>query len=288
MRTRSLIGLALLSFAVPSLGQQTNVAEGEAVSADGVRIVYEVRGRTNDQPTLVFVHGWCGCRSCWSGQLNSLASNHFVVALDLGGHGASGTNRVAWTMKAFGEDVKAVVEQLKLPKVILIGHSMGGPVIVEAARLMPDRVSGLVGVDTFHNIESRPSKDEIDQALVPMRKDFIGHMAAFVRRNLFTTNADPALVTRVMLKMTAEPPRIALGAFEEVLKEDLATAIAGVHAPIRCINSDLRPTDIKAARRHCKSFEVTLMPGTGHFLMMEQPEKFNELLEKVVGEFGTR
>ena len=61
-------------------------------------------------------------------------------------------NRWEYTIETFGRDVAAVVEKLELEKVILIGHSMGGAVIIEATRQMPGRVIGCVGADTFHNI----------------------------------------------------------------------------------------------------------------------------------------
>jgi pimeloyl-ACP methyl ester carboxylesterase len=56
-----------------------------------------------------------------------------VVAIDLAGHGESGVGRKAWTMPTFGDDLVAVVERLALADAVLIGHSMGGDVIVEAA-----------------------------------------------------------------------------------------------------------------------------------------------------------
>ena len=115
-----------------------------AISADGVEIHYEVLGEK--EPALVFIHGWCCDRGYWQQQVSHFASQYTVVTVDLAGHGASGTNRKAWTMPAFGQDVTAVIEQLGLTQCILIGHSMGGPVIVEAARQMPARVIGLIGL----------------------------------------------------------------------------------------------------------------------------------------------
>src|SRR5918994_764401 len=92
-------------------------------------------------PALVFVHGWSCDRSYWSRQLPHFAGRHNVVAIDLAGHGESGVGRQAWTMPAFGDDVVAAVEQLGLESTVLIGHSMGGDVIVDAALKLPDRVA---------------------------------------------------------------------------------------------------------------------------------------------------
>jgi pimeloyl-ACP methyl ester carboxylesterase len=55
-----------------------------------------------------------------------------------------------------------------------------------------------------------------------------------------------------------------------------------IKVPVRCINSDMWPTDVEGNRRHLKSFEVYEMKGVGHFLMMEKPGEFNRLLEKAI------
>ncbi|MCM8922155.1 MAG: alpha/beta hydrolase, partial [Candidatus Thiodiazotropha sp.] len=70
-------------------------------------------------------------------------------------------------MRAFGEDVRAVVEATESEQVILIGHSMGGAVIAEAAHLMPKRVKGLIGVDTLGNVEYPMTAEEYEQMAAP-------------------------------------------------------------------------------------------------------------------------
>src|SRR5512146_1022926 len=124
---------------------------GTAVSADGVQIRYECRGK--GEPTLIFIHGWCCDRSFWREQLPYFAKKHRVVAIDLAGHGESGLNRKAWTMDAFANDVAAVAAKLSLKQVVLIGHSMGGSVILKTAPKMPGQILGLVAVDQFYNLE---------------------------------------------------------------------------------------------------------------------------------------
>ena len=110
------------------------------LSKDGVPISYEVYG--SGEPTLVFVHGWSCDARYWRAQVQHFSKKHRVVTLDLAGHGHSGITRSHYTMSAFGEDVRAVTEATGSRSVILMGHSMGGSVIAEAARLMPNRVIG--------------------------------------------------------------------------------------------------------------------------------------------------
>jgi len=115
---------------------------GEARAPDGVTISYEVRGVRD--PALVLVHGWANTRAIWGVHPETLSRRHRVVALDLAGHGASGADRSEWTMEAFGEDVVAVVDELGLESTVLVGFSMGGAVVLEAAERLGDRVLGVV------------------------------------------------------------------------------------------------------------------------------------------------
>jgi len=85
------------------------------------------------------VHGWTNNNTIWDLQVPVLSEKYQVVAIDLAGHGKSGNERSQWTMSAFGEDIAAVVHAAKLENVILVGFSMGGPAIVEAAKLLPTR-----------------------------------------------------------------------------------------------------------------------------------------------------
>jgi pimeloyl-ACP methyl ester carboxylesterase len=123
-------------------GQQAPVVSGETRSADGARISYDVRG-TGD-PAIVLVHGWTNTREIWGEHPSTLSRTHRVVTLDLAGHGESAPDRPEWTMDAFGEDVVAVVEQLGLERVVLVGFSMGGAAVLEAAERIPERVLGVV------------------------------------------------------------------------------------------------------------------------------------------------
>ncbi len=102
---------------------------------DGLRIVCEVRGKGDT--ALVFLHGWCGDREYWKHHVDVFAADYRVVTVDQAGHGESGKDRKNWTVAGLAGDVEALVKALGLKRVILIGHSMGGPVSLMAARRMP-------------------------------------------------------------------------------------------------------------------------------------------------------
>jgi pimeloyl-ACP methyl ester carboxylesterase len=262
---------------------------GEVVSADGVPVRYAVDG--GGLPAIVFVHGWSCDRRYWLGQVGHFAARFTVVTVDLAGHGESGTGRRSWTMPAFGEDVAAVVVGLGLPDVVLVGHSMGGDVIVEVARRLRPRVRGLVWVDVYRSLDESGSDaatgEETAAFMAPFRTDFGAATRAFVRR-IAGADTDPGLVDRIAEDMAAAPPHIALDAMRHAISNERA-AIAGLrHAavPAVAINPGSPPTDIESLARH--GIATMVLPAVGHFLMLQDPAGFNQLLDNVIEDFLTR
>jgi pimeloyl-ACP methyl ester carboxylesterase len=247
------------------------------VSPDGVEIHYQVRA--TGTPAIVFIHGWSCDATYWNAQLPFFSSRYKVVTIDLAGHGASGLNRKEWTIPAFAEDVTAVVNKLDLRHVVLVGHSMGADVALEAARQMPERVNAIVTVDAFRTLQP-PTPEQIEQFLAPLRADFAKVTDTFVRR-LFAPSADPNLVDRIARDMAAAPPGPALAsseALQNYRSKHLLRALADAAVPIVAINSDMRPSDVPGFTSMFPSFEFIIMSGVGHFPMMEDPNTFNKLL----------
>ena len=81
-------------------------------SEDGLWIHYQTQGTGNK--SLVFVHCWSGNRSYWDHQVPEFSTDYQVVTLDIAGHGDSEAGRETWSMSAFGTDVAAVIDKLKL------------------------------------------------------------------------------------------------------------------------------------------------------------------------------
>ena len=252
-------------------------------SADGTLISYEIYGA--GEPTLVFVHGWSCDGRYWRAQTPHFAKKYRVVVVDLAGHGHSGTTRTRYTMGAFGEDVRAVTEVAIAGKVILIGHSMGGTVIAEAARRMPDRVIGLIGVDTFQNIEHPLTRAEFEGMIAPLEKDFSTGSKDFVGQ-MFSPETDLRLRGWILSDMSAAPPAIALSAMNEMMIQYLAGEAADVfkqvRVPVITVNGDLWPINYEANRRYMLSFDAIVLKDADHFLMMARPEEFNRELQKAI------
>ena len=248
-------------------------------SADGVPIAYDVHGEGT--PALVLVHGWSCDRRYWERQVEPLSRDFRVVTVDLGGHGESGLGREAWTIAAFGADVAAVVDALDLERVILIGHSMGGDVIMEAARRLPGRVEGLIWVDVYRRLGGWIAPEQHERFMAPLRVDFVEAARAFVR-SMFPPGSDPSLVEWVAADMSAAPPAIALPAVEAARNyaREMPAALQELKLPVIAINPDDTPTDLESMKRY--GVDVVFMSGVGHFPMMEKPDAFNALLREVI------
>jgi len=263
-----LILVTLLFFILPGCARKT----GQQVrSADNVMISYDVQGR--GKPALVLVHGWCCDKRYWKFQVPYFAREYTVVTIDLAGHGDSGLGREDYTIEAFGNDVVAVVEKLQLDEVVVVGHSLGGAVLIEAARKIPGRVLGCIGADTLHNIEKPYDVEENEKMISRLKADFVGPMQDFVR-SAFKPDADPEVVEWVVDKMFSVNPEVGISIIENISKYDLKEAVKDVHAPIVCINSDFWPTNVEVNQKYAVNYDVKIMPGIGHFVMMEDPEKF--------------
>jgi pimeloyl-ACP methyl ester carboxylesterase len=251
------------------------------LSKDRVEIAYTVEGK--GEPSLVFVHGWSCDKSYWSNQVKAFSPKYKVVTIDLAGHGESGLERSDYTLQSFSEDVAAVVNKLGLKKIILIGHSMGGPVIIEAAIRLKGKVIGLVGADTFQNLGETFPEDQMQQFLKPFKENFVETTKGFVK-TMFPPTADSILVKKVADDMSSAPPQIAVSAMENMFKDNAISALKELDAPIISINCDLYPVKVEENRKQVKSFEVKMMNGVGHFVMLEDPAKFNQLLQESIDE----
>ena len=138
-----------------------------ALSSDSERIAYNVAG--DGETSLIFVHGWSCDGRYWHNQVASFATDYQVITVDLAGHGHSSVERHDFSMLSFAYDIRAVMLKEDIERAILIGHSMGGGVIAEAARLMPKKVVGIVGIDTLQNVAEPISQSVIDEMVGPLQ-----------------------------------------------------------------------------------------------------------------------
>jgi len=248
-------------------------------SLDGVPIAFGSRGAG---PTaLVLVHDW-GCDSSyWGLQTEAFVAGYRVVAIDLAGHGRSGSDRADWSVDAFAGDVRAVVEALDLPRVVLVGHSMGGPVVLAAAAGMPERVVGVVVVETLHDVERFSHGASAPEWIEQAERDFPAACDQLVR-GLFRDDAPAELVFRVSTDVCSQDPDLAVQLGRLLSEYDAVEGVRAVRAPVRAINSDRIPTAVDVNRKYAPGFEAVVLDRVGHFPMLEHPDRFNAALAAVL------
>lgn len=251
---------------------------GSTRSADGVEIAYTVH--RVGTPTLVLVHGWMCNQGYWGTQIAPLSEHFGVVTVDLPGHGSSGRNRTSWSIEAFGDDVGAVIAHLGLEKVVVAGHSMGGLVAVAAARKLPGKVIGVIGIDTLHDAGRRWDPEEVERLLSALEQAFVPTCDGFVR-GMFVAGTDATLVDRIASDMCSGPVDIGAALLRVYVAYDLAAAFAEARVPIRALNSDLWPTNLEGNRSRA-DFDAVILKGYGHFLMQEAPEELAKALVETV------
>jgi sigma-B regulation protein RsbQ len=249
-------------------------------AADGVPIHYSVQGK--GEPALVFIHCWSCDRHLWDNQVSAFAKNHRVVTIDLPGHGESGQGRKKWSVESYGDDVKRVVEKLNLKRVVLIGSSMGGPIALEATRRMPGRVAAIVPVDTLHDVDNKLPPEQLEEVFKQLRVDYKGAITGFLNQLFFSPSTPDAVKARVISEVTSRPPELAIAILQGIFTYDAGPALREIKVPIRAINADMNPTNLEVNRKYAPQFDVAIIKGTGHYPMLEDPKRFNEMLADIL------
>ena len=276
------LGLVLFLFVSFPADDKASVVPAK----DGVPIHYSVQGK--GEPALVFVHCWSCDRHLWDNQGPVFAKNHQVVTIDLPGHGESGQERKNWSVESFADDVNTVVTKLNLKRVVLIGSSMGGPIALEATRRMPSRVVGVVPVDTLHNVENRVPPEQLEAVFKQLQADFKSSIPTLLNQYFFSPSTPEAVKKRIIAETTSRPPELAIAILRAIFSYDSAPALREVKVPIRAINADMNPTNIEVNRKYAPQFDAVIIKGTGHYPMLEDPARFNELLAEVLRGFESK
>jgi sigma-B regulation protein RsbQ len=258
-----------------------------AATVDGIPIHYSTHG---DGPaTLVFVHGWTCDETSWMGQIEPFAERYRVVTLDLPGHGESGSPAAdGFSIDLFADAVEAVRAEVGAESIVLIGHSMGAPVIRQYARNYPQHVAGLVPVDG--PISGAAFVGPNAQGGPPQLPNFSGAEGLELRetmiRSMFTADTPAAVQEHVLEMMLSAPDETAVGAMGSMANPEV-WAEATIPMPVLAVYAGTaRLPDAKAVRESVPEYEATQLEGTGHFLMMEKPAEFNALLQGFLNEIG--
>jgi pimeloyl-ACP methyl ester carboxylesterase len=248
-----------------------------AATVDGLRIH---SAATGSGPTLVFVHGWTCDSSSWTGQVPAFAKKYRVVTLDLPGHGQSGSPADGkFSIDLFARAVEAVRAETKADRIVLVGHSMGAPVIRQYARRYPQHVAGLVAVDGPLDMSQFGGGGDGPAAPPPIT----GPQGLAIRekmiRSMFIPQTPEPLQKQILTMMLKAPEATAAGAMAAMF--DPAVRVKDVTAvpALAVYAGTAQMPNVAETQKALPKFEAAQIAGTGHFLMMEKPDEFNRTLQ---------
>jgi pimeloyl-ACP methyl ester carboxylesterase len=284
--------------------------EHTVVAADGTHLHVEVFG-SEAAPTLVLLHGWTCALRFWHPQIVELSRHFRVVAVDLRGHGASGTPRGGeFTSDALADDLSAVLTACLPPgdRAVLVGHSMGAMAIVAWADRHPeelDRAAGAVLVSTgIGDLVAESLLLPVPRTLVRTRRllgaGFLGSSLTWprwllpvslrgVRYVALSPGATPAQVGFCHDVVSACRSRARAGWGRMLATLDLAAAVERLRIPtLVMVGERDRLTPPSHARRLQRSLPepagLVVVPGAGHMLPVEAADEVNRQVQELAAE----
>lgn len=241
------------------------------------KIHYYDIGSAKQKSALVFVHGWNSSADFWRNSINAFPEMR-VIAVDLIGFGKSDKPKADYTMEFFAKSIAAVLENAKIEKAVLVGHSMGTPVVRQFYRLYPEKTSALVIVDGA--LRPFAPKAEIDKFFAPLRTDYKQFSQSFID-GMLQPIKDDKIKTEIRATMLAAPDYVAVSAMDGMNEEKIFAADK-INVPVLAIlaKSPFWTADTESFLRSlAPNLEFQMWDGVSHFLMMEKPAEFNQAVK---------
>jgi pimeloyl-ACP methyl ester carboxylesterase len=250
------------------------------ISADIYYHEYE-KGNEGQRPPVVLLHGAGGTHLYWPFEIRRLAGYH-VFALDLPGHGKS-VGRGQQSIAGYAAAVIDWLDELHLHRAVFFGHSMGSAVALTLALDYPDRVIGLgilagaprlrVAVDILENCASSTT--------------FHNAVEMVVGRS-FSAQTPPRLVELAGERMLETRPSVLHGDMLACDLFDETERISTIQKPalVLCGEED-RMTPVRQSQFLAAALEkaqLVTIPGAGHMVMLEKPQKVADAIHAFLDE----
>jgi pimeloyl-ACP methyl ester carboxylesterase len=274
--TLTALTLTASSGSATGKSDKSPAAESKFTTLDGARIHYVNYGKGKE--ALILIHGWTMNVDNWRDNVADLAKRNRVIAIDLPGHGQSDKPQTIYSMELFARAVEAVMRDAKVARAVLVGHSMGTPIARQFYRKYPDKTVGIVIADG--SLRPFGNKALLDQLIAGFRapgyRDQIDEMFAMMMGKNLSTDAQD----RIKSSSASTPQNVLVSAFEGMADP----AIWGedqIRVPVLAImakNPFYPPNVEESFRKIAPNMEFHMWDGAGHFVMMEKPKEFDELV----------
>ena len=231
-----------------------------------------------ERDTILFVHGAGGGQLTWSFQKAFFERHAHPMIIELPGHGKSGGNGED-DIGRYAEHVHSFMRALNLPKIFLVGHSMGGAIVQTLALGYPALVKGVVLVGTGARLRVLPT------FLEGVQKNF-KETVLLMTRYAFSRKAPQEFIERAIDQLMQVAPEILHGDFLACDRFDIMKEVEKIQVPtlIICGDED-EMTPVKYSQYlhdRIKGSRLEVLPEAGHMVMMESAEAFNERVKAFV------
>ncbi|MEM7250250.1 MAG: alpha/beta hydrolase [Pseudomonadota bacterium] len=252
-------------------------------------------GGASDAPTLVFVHGFGCALGDWAAQYDFFKARYRCIACDLPGHGDTPPwpehNRIA----AMGADVAKLLTSLVITDAVLVGHSMGCRVVLQAALDEPTRVAGLGFMDGSWIGQGDPDTVRAG-ALRVFNEQTFSSMVTQLFGEMFNDDTFAELREGSIARAAARPARYATELFADLQAWDarfLQASIRALGVPSIAIQSTYLNAErqrvsinegnttpwLDLLRAERNDADIAIVPNAGHFNMIEKPDEVNAHLD---------
>ena len=245
---------------------------------DGVALACDEAG--SGDPPMLLVHGWTSDRLCFAPQMKYFSSAHRVVAVDLRGHGESDKPSGAYSPDVFVEDLGWLCDRLGLRNVVLVGHSMGGNIVLELGAQRPDLAAAVILLDA--PVFASAGLMEAMKAVAPAFRE-AGYAEAARRfvAGVFLPTDDAARRAEILDKTARCPQHVLAQAWDESnVAYDASAAAAACRAPICYIGAAAPLADLSRFRAVCPQLVCGQTVGAGHFHTLEVPDQINAMIAR--------
>lgn len=274
---------------VELFGARVSTRSGEVVRYEvgDVTLAADVRG---DGPALLLVHGFPLDRSIWRHQLATLAGWR-RIAPDLRGLGASDAPEGEYSMATYADDLAKLLDRLRVAKVVIAGHSMGGYIAFEMMRRHRDRVAGLILCDTradADNADARKGRDEMAALAETRGAEPIAERMIPRLLGRTTQQTQPQLVLQVRDMILQAPPRGIAGALRAMRdRADSTDLLATIDVPTLVVvgqEDEITPPALgRSLTAAIPSAAMTTIAGAGHVAPLEAPIAVSRVMAEFLG-----
>lgn len=247
------------------------------MEVNGVRMYYEQAGR--GEHTLLLIHGNVASSRWWDRVWEALAGRYAVVRMDLRGCGRSDRPGGGYNVPQYSEDVRALVRELGLGRVIVVGHSMGGAIAMDMAVAEPERVQGMVLVNPAP-AEGIVTPEERKPLIEQMIRD--RHLMKMALAAVVPTAAQGEFFERLVDDAMIAGPTI-IPNYTSLGQADYRGRLAHVNVPALIVygtqDSLISLDMMERTRDAIPGSELLLYDGVGHSPNVEDP---NQLVKDIV------